>query len=78
MTVASPDRTDVLEAKIDALTAQVALLTDEAREQRQRREAWDELRLDVTPLMGQALATASEELEDVQEFVSADDLIRVT
>jgi uncharacterized protein YjgD (DUF1641 family) len=77
MTVASPDRTDVLEAKIDALTAQVALLADEAREQRQRREAWDDLRLDVTPLLGQAMATVSTELEDVQEFVSAEDLIRV-
>ena len=77
MTVASPDRTDVLEEKIDALTAQVARIADEAREQRLRREAWDELRLDVTPLMGQAMATVSTELEDVQEFVSADDLIRV-
>lgn len=78
MTVASPDRTDMLEAKIDALTAQVALLVDDAREQRQQREAWDELRVDLTPLAGQALATVSTELEDVQEFVSADDLIRVT
>ena len=77
MTVASPDRTDVLEEKIDALTAQVARIADEAREQRLRREAWDELRLDVTPLMGQAMATVSTELEDVQEFVSAEDLIRV-
>jgi uncharacterized protein YjgD (DUF1641 family) len=77
MTVASPDRTEVLEEKIDALTAQVARIADEAREQRLRREAWDELRLDVTPLMGQAMATVSAELEDVQEFVSAEDLIRV-
>lgn len=77
MTVTSPDRVDALEAKIDALSAQLAVVVDEAKEQRQRREAWDELRLDVTPLVGQALDTASRELEDVQEFASAEDLIRL-
>jgi uncharacterized protein YjgD (DUF1641 family) len=77
MTVASPDRTDVLEAKLDALTEQVALIAAEAREQRLRREAWDELRLDVTPLLGQAMEAASHHLEDVQEFTSSEDAIRL-
>jgi len=77
MPVTTPDRTEMLEAKIDALTEQVALIATEAREQRQRREAWDELRLDVTPLLGQALESAGHQLEDVQEFTSADDLIRL-
>ena len=67
-----------LEEKIDALSEQVALVAAEAREQRQRRQAWDELRLDATPLLGQAFDAASRELEDVQEFVSAEDLVRLT
>jgi uncharacterized protein YjgD (DUF1641 family) len=77
MTVAIPDRTEALEAKIDALGAQVALIAAEAREQRLRREAWDELRLDVTPLLGQAMEAASHHLEDVQEFTSSEDAIRL-
>ncbi len=77
MTVAAPDRADALEAKIDALAAQLELIVAEAREQRQRREAWDELRLDATPLLGQALDSASSELEDIQDFVSAQDLVRL-
>ena len=76
MTIAAPD-TVTLEAKIDALADQVALIAAEAREQRLRRTAWDELRLDVTPLLGQAMESAGRELEDVQEFTSADDLMRL-
>jgi uncharacterized protein YjgD (DUF1641 family) len=55
----------------------VALIAEEACEQRLRRQAWDELRLDVTPLVGQALESASRELADVQEFTSADDFVRL-
>ena len=77
MTVQSPDRTAVLEAKIDALTEQVAQIASEAREQRMRRESWDELRLDVTPLLGQAMESAGRQLEDVQDFTSVDDLVRL-
>ena len=77
MTVQSPDRTAVLEAKIDALTEQVAQIAAEAKEQRMRRESWDELRLDVTPLLGQAMESAGRQLEDVQEFTSMDDLVRL-
>jgi uncharacterized protein YjgD (DUF1641 family) len=77
MPVTAPDRTAVLEAKLDALTEQVAIIAAEAQEQRLRREAWDELRRDVTPLVGQALESASEGLEDVQEFTSTDDIVRL-
>ncbi len=77
MPVDAPDRTEALEAKIDALTEQVALIAAEAREQRMRREAWDELRLDVTPLLGQAMETAGRQLEDVQEFTSAEYIVRL-
>jgi uncharacterized protein YjgD (DUF1641 family) len=77
MTVATPDRTAALESKIDALAEQVALVAAEAREQRLRREAWDELRLDLVPLLGQAMESAGRQLEDVQEFTSADDMIRL-
>ena len=77
MTLTAPDRTAAIEAKLDALAEQVAAVAAEAREQRQRREAWDELRIDMTPLLGQALDTASRELEDVQEFVNAEDMMRL-
>ncbi len=75
-TVASETPAD-LERKLDALAEQVAFLTEEMREQRLRRQSWDELRADVAPLAGEALALVNRELEDVQDFVRPEDLLRL-
>ena len=77
MTTTMPDRTAELERKIDQLTEQVAFIAAEAEIMRQRRESWDELRHDMMPLAGEALRNVNAELEEVQEFVQPEDLMRL-
>ena len=77
MATAAPDRVAVLEDKLDAISAQLAEATAELREQRLRREQWDELRADLVPLTGEAMSLAGRELEAVQEFVEPADLLRL-
>jgi len=77
MTTTMPDRTAELERKIDQLTEQVAFIAAEAEIMRERRESWDELRSDFMPLAGEALINVNQELEEVQEFVQPQDLLRL-
>jgi len=77
MTTTMPDRTAELERKIDQLTEQVAFIAAEAEIMRERRESWDELRSDLMPLAGEALINVNQELEEVQEFVQPEDLLRL-
>lgn len=74
MTTASPARTDELEAKIDALTEQVAFLAEEARLARDRREMWSELQADVMPIAGDVLQVVERELEELSADVTMTDL----
>ena len=60
----APDRTAELEAKIDALTAQVQFLADEATEQRRRRIAMEELQADLTPIATAAVGNAANALDE--------------
>ena len=60
---ATVDRTAELEAKIDALTAQVQFLADEAGEQRRRRIAMEELQADLTPIATSAIGNAAVALD---------------
>lgn len=62
-----------LEARIEELTAQVGILVEEIAEQRQRREMWDELRSDLTPVARQLTGTLTDELAGVE--ISAQDLL---
>ena len=39
-----------LNRKVDALTEQMAFLAEEARQQQRRRQEWDELKNDLTPV----------------------------
>jgi uncharacterized protein YjgD (DUF1641 family) len=77
MTTAAPDRVAELERKLDAISGQLAVVTDELREQRLRREQWDELRADLAPIATEAMVLASRELEEVQDFVRPEDLLRL-
>ncbi len=77
MTTVAPEMPADLERKLDALAEQVAFLTEELREQRLRRQSWDELRADLAPIAGEALALVNRELEEVQDFVHPDDLLRL-
>ena len=51
---ATVDRTAELERKLDVLTDHVRFLTEEAEAQRRRREALEELQVDVMPLATRA------------------------
>jgi uncharacterized protein YjgD (DUF1641 family) len=74
MTTATPARTEELEAKIDALTDQVAFLAEEARLARQRREMWVELQQDVMPIAGDVLRVVERELDELSADVTIDDV----
>jgi uncharacterized protein YjgD (DUF1641 family) len=74
MTTAAPARPEELEAKIDALTEQVAFLAEEARLARQRREMWTELQADVMPIAGDVLQVVERELEELSSDVTIADL----
>lgn len=74
MTTAAPARPEELEAKIDALTEQVAFLAAEAHEARRRREVWSELQEDVMPIAGDVLEVVSKELDELSADVEISDL----
>ncbi len=74
MTTAAPARYEDLEAKIDALTEQVAFLAEEARQAQQRREMWSELQADVMPIAGDVLQVVEKELEELSHDVQISDL----
>jgi len=77
MTTVSTDRIAELEQKIDVMSAQMDLLVGELREQRLRRQQWDDLRSDLAPIAGEAMILASNELEAIQEFVQPEDMLRL-
>ena len=74
MTTSAPTRTEDLEAKIDALTEQVAFLAQEAQLARQRREMWGELQADVMPIAGDVLQVLERELEELSADVTLADI----
>jgi len=77
MTTISTDRIGELERKIDVMSVQMDLLVEELREQRLRRQQWDELRSDLAPIAGEAMTLASGELEAIQEWVQPEDMLRL-
>ena len=66
-----------LNQKLDALTAQVAYLTEQARADERQRQDRAELMRDLTPIADQAFEMAVEQLEEVQEYVDLGDLVRL-
>mgnify|MGYP001818899264 FL=1 len=77
MTTVTTDRIAELERKLDVMSVQMDLLVEELREQRLRRQQWDELRSDLAPIAGEAMTLASSELEAVQEWVQPEDMLRL-
>lgn len=74
MTTAAPARTEELEAKIDALTEQVAYLAEEARQAQRRRQVWAELQEDAMPIAGDVLEVVSKELDELSADVQMSDI----
>lgn len=66
-----------LNQKVDALTAQVEFLAEEARQQKQRRLERDELIGDLMPIAGEAYRLTVQQLDEIEGYVQLDDIIRV-
>ena len=66
-----------LNQKLDALTAQVAYLTEQAQAAERSRAEREELVYDVMPIAKDALNLATVHLQDVEEYVRLDDLLRM-
>ena len=67
-----------LNQKVDALSAQVAFLAEEARVQQQRRQEWDELKNDLTPVASEAYRLSVQQLDEIEGYVQLEDIMRVT
>jgi uncharacterized protein YjgD (DUF1641 family) len=66
-----------LNQKIDLLTAQVTYLSEQAQYAERQRQERTELVRDITPLANQAFELAVEQLEEIQEYIDLDDLLRL-
>ncbi|UCC54807.1 MAG: DUF1641 domain-containing protein [Anaerolineaceae bacterium] len=66
-----------LNRKIDQLTAQVAFLTAEAQAQQRRRQEWQELQNDLTPIASDIFRISVNELEEVESYVQLEDILRL-
>ncbi len=76
-TIAQADALAELNHKIDALTAQVAYLSDQARAAERAREERSELMHDAQPILNDVMRLATEQFQDVEAYVSPEDLLRV-
>ncbi len=77
MTIESPDRTVELERKLDQMSEQLDVVVAELREQRLRRQQWQELISDLGPISNEAMTIASRELEAIEEWVEPADMLRL-
>jgi uncharacterized protein YjgD (DUF1641 family) len=77
MTIESADRTVELEQKLDLMSEQLDIVVAELREQRLRREQWQELISDLGPIASEAMGMANRELEAIQEWVEPADMLRL-
>lgn len=66
-----------LHEKLDHLTNQVAYLTEQTQRAAREREARAELMRDLTPIVNDAYRLTVEQLEEVEQYVSLDDLLRL-
>jgi uncharacterized protein YjgD (DUF1641 family) len=63
--------------KIDALTEQVAFLTEQARQNERARAERAELLRDVAPIASSAMRLATEQFQEIEPYVRLDDLLRL-
>ncbi len=66
-----------LNQKVDALTDQVAFLAEEARLEKRRRQEWDELKNDLTPVVSEVYKLSVQQLEEVESYVQLEDMLRL-
>lgn len=66
-----------LNQKIDALTNQVAYLTEQARIAERSRQSREDLMENMMPVAKDAMRMASAEFEEIQDYIRAEDLLRL-
>lgn len=66
-----------LNEKVDSLSTQIAFLTEEAHIQRQRRQEWDELKSDLTPVASEVYRLSVQQLDEVESYVHIEDIARL-
>ena len=66
-----------LNRKVDALTEQMAFLAEEARQQQRRRQEWDELKNDLTPVASEMYRLTVQQLDEVDQYVQLEDGLRL-
>jgi len=66
-----------LNQKIDALTTQVAYLSEQAQIAERQRQERAELVRDLTPIANQAFQITIEQLDEVKEYIDLNDLLRL-
>ena len=66
-----------LNRKIDALTAQLSYLAEQAQIAERQRQDRAELVRDLTPIANQAFQMTIEQLEEVQEYIDLNDVLRL-
>ena len=71
------DRLDALEAKIDLLADQMAVLATDAADRRRRRDAFDELTGDLASVSEDAMAMATRELDSLSQTADLADTLRL-
>ncbi|MEZ4771409.1 MAG: DUF1641 domain-containing protein, partial [Caldilineales bacterium] len=72
------DQTQILlelSNKLDALTAQMAEMTEFVEAQRRRQQEWDDLKADLTPVAMDLYQVAVEQLNEVEPYVQLEDLL---
>lgn len=67
-----------LNRKVDALTTQVAYLAEEARLNQRRRQEWDELKSDLTPVASEVYQLSVKQLDEIESYVQLEDIVRVS
>ncbi len=66
-----------LTQKVDRLTEQIAFLAEEARLEKRRRQEWDELKSDLTPIANDIFRLSTEQLNEVEQYVRLEDILRL-
>lgn len=66
---------DQLAANVQFLGEQVTFLTAKAHSDSRRQEEWDDLRADLTPVIGDIYSVTVEQLNEIQSEVQMEDLL---
>jgi uncharacterized protein YjgD (DUF1641 family) len=66
-----------LNAKLDALSAQVQYLTEQAQQAERKQQTRTELMHDVLPIANDAVELVTTQLEEIQAYVDLSDLLRL-